>query len=229
MIPPRQLPQKQQEGLETVVGLLAVAMVTYMILWMKRHARGMRGSFEASRLDRAGHGSISALVAMAFLAVMREGLETAMFLLAAFQASANATTSWRAPCSGVLLMPAIWAAASTAAACASTWGASSASLALVLVRGRCRPDGDGLVHTAHEAGWLNSFQAQALDLTWLVKPGTVISALLTGMLGIQPRPAWIEVIAWLAYLVPMPIVVAWPARRRPRAPAAMPVAPAAGQ
>ena len=44
------------------------------------------------------------------------------------------------------------------------------------------------VHTAHEAGWFNGLQAQALDLTWLVQPGTVSGSLLTGMLGLQPQP-----------------------------------------
>ena len=49
------------------------------------------------------------------------------------------------------------------------------------------------VHTAHEAGWINSFQSQAIDLTWLVQPGTVTGSLLTGMLGLQPQPTVIEV------------------------------------
>jgi high-affinity iron transporter len=53
----------------------------------------------------------------------------------------------------------------------------------------------------------------------------VLSSLLTGVLGIQPYPVWIEVITWLAYLVPMIVIVAWPARRRsPRPAAPAPVA-----
>ena len=48
-------------------------------------------------------------------------------------------------------------------------------------------------HTAHEAGWVNFGQAQAADLTWLVRPGTPLASLLTGVLGIQPTPAVIEV------------------------------------
>jgi hypothetical protein len=65
-------------------------------------------------------------------------------------------------------------------------------------------------HTAYEAGWLTVGQAQAFDLSWLVRPGTPVSSLLTGVLGIQPFPVWIEVIAWLAYLVPMLLLVTWP-------------------
>ena len=44
------------------------------------------------------------------------------------------------------------------------------------------------LHSAHEAGWLNAGQGQALDLSWLVVPGSWTSALLTGMLGWQPQP-----------------------------------------
>jgi high-affinity iron transporter len=83
-------------------------------------------------------------------------------------------------------------------------------------------------HTANEAGWLTVGQVQAFDLSWLVRPGTPVSSLFTGVLGIQPFPVWIEVIAWLAYLVPMIVIVAWPARRRPR-PAASAPQPALAQ
>ena len=47
------LPQQQQEGLETVVGALAVAMVTYMIIFMRRHARDLKGDLR----ERGGVGA----------------------------------------------------------------------------------------------------------------------------------------------------------------------------
>ena len=40
------LPQQQQEQLETVIALVAVGAVTYMIIWMRRHARELRGDLE---------------------------------------------------------------------------------------------------------------------------------------------------------------------------------------
>ena len=57
-----------------------------------------------------------------------------------------------------------------------------------------------------------------------------MSSLLTGVLGIQPFPVWIEVIAWLAYLVPMLLLVAWPSgqAKKPR-PVAPAPSPAIGQ
>ena len=71
-------------------------------------------------------------------------------------------------------------------------------------------------HTAHEAGWINNLQGQALDLSWLVQPGTISGSLLTGMLGLQPAPTVIEVLVYLLYAVPMALYVVWPDRLRRR-------------
>ena len=68
------------------------------------------------------------------------------------------------------------------------------------------------VHTAHEAGWIDVLQAQAFDLRWLVAPGSVRAALLTGMLGLQPVPTVGETLAWLLYAIPMSLYVLWPSR-----------------
>jgi len=68
------------------------------------------------------------------------------------------------------------------------------------------------LHTAHEAGWWNSMLGQAADLSSIVKPGSVRYAIFNGMFGIQPRPAWGEVLVWFLYAVPMTIVVLRPAR-----------------
>jgi high-affinity iron transporter len=146
---------------------------------------------------------------MAFLAVLREGFETAVFLLATFQASGNASTSWLGAVLGILLAAAVgYAIYKGGVRLNLARFFRVTGLVLVVVAA-------GLVmtafHTASEAGWLTVGQAQAFDLSWLVRPGTPLSSLLTGVLGIQPFPAWIEVIAWLAYLIPMVVIVAWPA------------------
>lgn len=74
-----ELPQRQQEGLETVVGVIAVVMVTCMVLWMRTHARNLKGDLERAAGSALARGSTTALVATAFLAVLREGFETAVF------------------------------------------------------------------------------------------------------------------------------------------------------
>src|SRR3954470_18236902 len=58
-----ELPQRQQEGLETVVGVAAIAIVTFMIVWMRRHARGLSGQLRDSARAALAQGSATALVA----------------------------------------------------------------------------------------------------------------------------------------------------------------------
>jgi high-affinity iron transporter len=207
-----ELPQQQQEGLETVVGLIAVAMIGYMIVWMRRHARGLKAALEGSAAEALAAGSALALVGMAFLAVLREGFETAVFMLAAFQDTSDPTAAGAGAVIGLV--------AAIGLGLAIYFGGVRINLSrffritgfiLVLVAA-------GLLataaHTAHEAGWINGMQNQALDLTWLVQPGTVSGSLLTGMLGLQPQPTDVEVLAYLVFAVPMGLYVIWPDRWR---------------
>ena len=72
------------------------------------------------------------------------------------------------------------------------------------------------LHTAAEAGWVVGGQSQALDLSAVIRPGTVWESLITGMLGIQPQPTVIEVVGWLLYAIPMLAIVLVPDAVRPR-------------
>jgi high-affinity iron transporter len=206
------LPQRQQEGLETIVGIVAVVMVTTMILWMRRHAGGLKRDLEAAAGTALARGSTTALVAMAFLAVLREGFETVVFLLATFQASGDATTSWIGAVLGIAIAVVLGYAIYRGGARIdmARFFRVTGIVLVVIAAGLLMT----AVHTANEAGWLNFGQNQAFDLSSLVRPGTPVSSLVTGVLGIQPYPVWIEVFAWVAYLVPLLAIVCWP-RRRP--------------
>lgn len=215
------LPQRQQEGLETIIGLVAVAFVSWMILWMRRHAHELKRDIEAQASAALVAGSATALVVMAFLAVLREGFETVVFLLAAFTASTSPGSAGLGAALGILLAVVIG------------WGIYRGGVRLDLAR-FFRVTAVVLVlvaagllataaHTAHEAGWLTSMQHQMFDISWLVDPGSVRAALLTGMFGLQAQPVTAEVLAWVLYAVPMLFVVLWkqPNRTRPRPAAAV--------
>ena len=81
----RSLPHSGQESLAAIMALVAVAGVTYMIVWMRRHSRDLKRSLEHDAEDALLDGSTWALVGLAFFAVIREGLETAVFLIAVFR------------------------------------------------------------------------------------------------------------------------------------------------
>jgi high-affinity iron transporter len=208
------LPQVQQEGMESIIGVIAVAAVTGMIGWMNTHARDLRTELESSAARALGDGTAWALAGMAFLAVLKEGFETSVFLLAAFESS----TSILGSASGAL----IGLALAVAIGVGIFRGGVRLNLArffritgifLVLVAA-------GLVlsalRTAHEAGWIQIGQQATITLSWLAPAGSVQAALLTGVLGIPADPRLIELVGWVAYLVPTMLFLLWPVTRRPQ-------------
>jgi high-affinity iron transporter len=208
------LPQKQQEMLETVIALIAVAFVTSMIVWMTRHARDLKGHLEQAAGHALESGSGRALVVMAFLAVLREGLETAVFFVSAFQSSTNRSASAFGATLGIVVAAGIgYGIYKGGVKLDMARFFKATGLVLVIVAA-------GLVafamHTGYEAGWFNFGRGEALDLSWFIKPGTVFSALFTGILGFQPKPTTSEVLGWLVYFVPMSIYVLRPQKARPR-------------
>jgi high-affinity iron transporter len=205
------LPQAQQEMLETIIGAIAVVFVTTMIIWMNRHAAQMKGELEREAAQAINAGGALALAVMAFLAVLKEGFETAVFLLAAAQASHGAR--WFASLGG---------AAGIAAAIAVGIGLYFGGLKLNLAR-FFRVTGVFLViiaaglvmsalRTAHEAGWITVGQQQVFDFSSWMSTKSVVGAFITGMFGIPSDPRLIEVVGWLLYAVPVLIVFLWPAR-----------------
>jgi high-affinity iron transporter len=208
----RELPQRQQEMLETVVGAIAVAMVTYMVIFMKRHAKDLSRTLRASAGSALQSGSQWALVAMGFLAVLREGFESAVFLTALLNASDDQAAGLLGAVLGLIVAIAIgYGIYRGGVKLNLTRFFKATGAVLILVAA-------GLVmtalHTAHEAGWLLFGQAQALDLTAVVRPGSIAASLFTGVLGIQPQPVFIEVLGWLLYLAPMALYLLLPSRKR---------------
>src|SRR4051794_11488195 len=213
----RDLPQKQQEGLETIIGLLAVGMVTYMVVWMRRNSRHLKGQLEGLAADAMAVGSdtgtkaFRAMVLMSFLAVIREGFETVVFLLAAFNEAGSGASAGAGAVLGIVVAVGLGYGIYRGGVRLNLSKFFRATgLVLVLVAA-------GLVvnalHTAHEAGWLDAGQGRTVDLSWLVQPGTVQASLLTGMLGIQSHPVAVEGAGWLEYVIPVGLYVAWPPGR----------------
>src|SRR3954447_17884874 len=210
----RNLPQKQQEGLETIIGLLAVGMVTYMVVWMRRNSRHLKGQLEGLAADAMAVGTdrrmkaFRAMVLMAFLAVIREGFETVVFLLAAFNEAGSGPAAGAGAALGVVVAVGLGYGIYRGGVRLNLSKFFRATgLVLVLVAA-------GLVvnalHTAHEAGWLDLGQQRTVDLSRLVEPGTVQASLLTGMLGIQSHPVLVDLVGWLVYLMPVRLYVASP-------------------
>ena len=87
------LEEPYEQIFEAITLFAAAAVVTWMLFWMRRQARSVKGELQAA-VDRAlDQGSVLALAVLAFVAVIREGLETSLFLVGQAN-SADQNANW---------------------------------------------------------------------------------------------------------------------------------------
>jgi high-affinity iron transporter len=220
---PRGLTFEAQEAIGGGLSIVAVGLVTWMVFWMARTARTL-GSDLRSRVDGVADGAAWGLVLVAALAVGREGLETALFLWAAAQASGESGT----PLLGALLGLAVAAGLGyllhrgvlkVNLSRFFTW----TGVALVVIAGGVLAYG---VHDLQEAGILPGLHSLAFDVSGAVPPSSWYGTLLKGTLNFSPATTWLEATAWVLYAVPV-MFFYLRANFRPLRPAEAPTAVAA--
>jgi high-affinity iron transporter len=196
----QELTFEAQEALGGSLSLVAVALVTWMVFWMRRTARHLKSDLHG-KLDAALAMGTGALVATAFLAVGREGLETALFVWTSVHAAGDGTPR-----------PLIGAALGLASAVLLGWlfyrGALKINLSrfftwtgamLVVVAAGVLAYG---VHDLQEADWIPGLQHLAFDISGTIAPDSWYGTLLKGVFNFQPDPTVLQVTVWLLYLVP---------------------------
>ena len=221
----QEFPQRAQEVFEAAVALVAVALLLSMALWMRRAGRGLKHEIEHSldhSLDTSTGRWSWPLFLSAFLIVGREGLETAMFLVAITQQATG---------------PAMLIGALFGIGASALVGFAIFRLGLRINLGRFfKITGAfvilvaaGLAASAlrhlHEAGIWNQLQGTAFDISGLLPTDSVVGSLLAGLLGYTPTPTWGEVIVYLAVLLgagwaffrPLPDLAVAPQRAAPTA------------
>ncbi|WP_427922860.1 iron uptake transporter permease EfeU [Streptomyces sp. cg40] len=189
-----------QEALGGSLSVLAVGLVTWMVFWMRRTARHLKSELHG-KLDAALAMGTGALVATAFLAVGREGLETALFVWASVHAASDGTPR---PLVGVGL--------GLATAVFLGWlfyrGALKINLAkfftwtgamLVVVAAGVLAYG---FHDLQEADWIPGLTNVAFDISDTIPPDSWYGTLLKGVFNFQPDPTVLQITVWLLYLVP---------------------------
>jgi high-affinity iron transporter len=149
---------------------------------------------------------------MAFFAVLREGLETAIFLLAQFQSTTNPVAAGFGAILGVAVAIGLGYAIYRGGVRInlSRFFRVTGFVLVIVAAGLL----SSAVHEFSEAGVVTALQSSAVDLSWLIASGSVRASLITGMLGLQPVPTVAEATAWLAYAIPMSLYVLWPQHPR---------------
>ena len=198
-----------------VLSLVAVGFVTWMIFWMRRAARTMRSEL-AGRMDAALAVGAVAVALTVFLAVAREGLETALFFWSAVQAAGQTNVPvvgfTLGVATAVLLAWLLYRRAVTLnLATFFTW--TGAGLIVVAAGVLAYA-----VHDLQEGGLLPGLTTLAFDVTDQIPPASWYGTLLKGVFNFSPATTVIELIAYLGYLIPVMILFF----RRPKM---MPAAP----
>ncbi|WP_319463316.1 iron uptake transporter permease EfeU [Micromonospora sp. RTP1Z1] len=209
---------EERELFDAVTSVAAVVFVTWMIFWMRKAARSIAGELRGKLTEALAVGAV-AVTGMAFLAVIREGLETALIFYSAARGLADNN-------SGPLLALAGGIATSVVLGFLLYISALKINLSkfftwtgalLILVAAGIFKYG---VHDFQEAGVLPGLNNHAFDITSVLVPGSWYATLLSGMFNITPAPSVLEMVAWVAYAVPVMVLFL----RKPAAPA-KPAAP----
>lgn len=181
-----------------LASLLAVVIVTFMVLWMRKASASISGELK-SGLTTAMAAGPAAVAGLAFLAVGREGFETALLMVGYAESSSNGP--W--PLLGLLLGILV-----------------AVVLTYLLYRGAVRIDfarfffytglflivvAAGIasygVHALQVYGWLPGLHNIAFDITSWYDQSAWYGEVLQGIFNFRPEPSWLQVIVWIAYVV----------------------------
>jgi high-affinity iron transporter len=200
----------------------AAILLTWMIFWMRKHARSLKGELEGKTL-RALEQSAFALGAVAFVAVAREGLETALFLI---------STTTNSSGTDVLIGGLIGVALACALGVAVYHGSQLISLRtffqvtgvlIILFAAGLMSRGVLFLQTSNDLGTLNDAVYNLTGQQWLTQ-STQSGRFLAGIFGWDPRPSIEQVVVYLGYLIPVLIMFFWNGSPKPARAAGAPPA-----
>ncbi|MCF6277145.1 MAG: FTR1 family protein [Anaerolineales bacterium] len=181
---------------EGVTMLLAAAILTWMIFWMNRQAHTMKDDIETSVQQASAGTSKHALFFLAFFAVLREGIELALFLTAAtFATDARQTLigAILGLATAVLLGWAIFA--STVRLDLAIFFKVTSVLLLFFAAGLVAYG----VHEFNEVGWIPSVIEHIWDINPILDEKGTLGLMLKALFGYNGNPSLTEVVAYLAY------------------------------
>jgi high-affinity iron transporter len=196
------------EAIAGIASLVAVAIVTTMVLWMKKAAATISGELRGEMARALETGGL-AVLSLAFLAVGREGVETALFMVG----YAEAETAW--PLVGLVVGVLI----AVAIAYGMYMGAVRINLAkffsytgafLIVVAAGILSYGIGALQTV---SWLPGLADKAFDVTSWFNWSSWYGETIQGIFNVTPTPTILQFALWLAYLVIVLVLFLGPLRK----------------
>ena len=214
-----ELEGRAEEIFEGVAMLSAVAVLTWMIFWMRKQAANIKKELEAKLAGALAAGSAVGLASVVFFAVLREGWETALFLFAISERSSPLSTSVGAAAGLIVsIILGIGLYMGSRRLNLRQFFTVTGILLIVFAAGL-------LAHGAHEfqeAGLLPITVEHVWNTNAVLSEASRLGEFLTALFGYNGNPSLLEVVAWASYLLLalgffLRPLVAW--RRREPAPA----------
>ena len=199
----RNLDPDTQEVIQAGILFLAAGVLTWMVLWMRRNATALRGDLHRRADEALATGRLLGLATIAFVAVFREGVETVLFVWG--------VVLQRTDTAGPALAGAGLAGVGLAVATAWVFFRGFAFLdlrtffrvtgvLLLLVAAGLLTSG---VNKLIGLGYLPPLVPQIWNTAWLVSDGSPVGVVLGALVGYRSRPSLLEVIVFVAYVLPV--------------------------
>ena len=192
-----ELTERAEKLFVGTTSFLAVALVTWMVFWMKRTARTLKADLHG-KVDSALRTGPLALAGAAFFAVIREGLETALFVYSNFKTIADT----RSAALGLILGFAVaislgYLIFKSAIKLDLSKFFRYTGVALVVVAAGVLSYG---VHEFQELGWLPGGESYAWDVSSLIPKDSLLGATLGGLVGFDNTTSWLQLGIWTIYV-----------------------------
>ncbi len=205
------------EAIAGVTSLIAVAIVTTMVLWMKKAAASMSGTLRGD-MARALETGPFAVALLAFLAVGREGVETALFMVG----YAEAQTAWPliGLITGVLIAGAIAYGMYRGALCINlSKFFQYTGVFLIVVAAGILSYGVGALQTV---AWLPGLANKAFDISTWFNWSSWYGEIIQGIFNVTPTPTVLQLLGWTAYLFVVLVLFLRPTKAPARSPETSP-------
>lgn len=185
---------------------LAVIVLTWMIFWMRYQARFLKAGLERDVRQATLSGQNWGLFGLTFVAVFREGVETALFLSAAAFANEGTTTLIGAVVGLVIAVALGWAMYASAIRLNIRRFFDVTSILLLLFAAGLLAHG---VHEFQEAGLLPFMTTTVWDTSHILSEESLIGSLLKSLFGYNADPSLLEVLAYIGYYAVILSAIRW--------------------
>lgn len=193
-----ELSERGEQFFAGTTSFLAVALVTWMVFWMKRAARTLRDELHG-KVDAALTAGPLALAAAAFFAVAREGLETALFVYTNFRTVSATSSASLGLILGLALAVVLgYLIYNRSIRLNLSKFFTITGIALIIVAAGVLSYG---VHEYQELGWIPGNLSYAWDISSVMAKDSIAATLLAGTIGFDVNTSWLQLLFYASYLL----------------------------